>query len=140
MFHDLTAALPLGISDSGVQAPFEHTAYHTAISTHKTYTCGCNLFWSRFDFRPNPGVPIRMAAIDALVDFYIASPSPMPRPVVITINDLDADPLCHRGALRAISPEEIRCAMLFAIARDVARGAPVEDLKAWRCHCLSTAT
>jgi hypothetical protein len=81
-----------------------------------------------------------MAAIDALVDFYFASPSPMPRPVVITINDLDADPLSQRGALRAISPEEIRCAMLFAIARDVARGAPIDDLKAWRCHALSTTT
>jgi hypothetical protein len=104
VFHDLTAALPLGISDSGVQAPFENTAYHTAIHTHNTYTCGVNLFWSRFDFSPNPGVPIRMAAIDTLVDFYLAAPSPMPRPVVITINDLDADPLSHRGALRAISP------------------------------------
>jgi len=140
VFHDLTAALPLGISDSGVQAPFENTAYHTAIRTHNTYTCGCKLFWSRFDFSPNPGVPIRMAAIDALVDFYFASPSPMPRPVVITINDLDADPLSQSGALRAISPEEIRCAMLFAIARDVARGAPIDDLTAWRCHALSTTT
>ena len=125
---------------SGVQAPFENTAYHTAIRTHSTYTCGSNLFWSRFDFSPNPGVPIRMAAIDTLVDFYFAAPSPMPRPVVITINDLDADPLSQRGALRAISPEEIRCAMLFAIARDVARGAPIDDLKAWRCHALSTTT
>ena len=144
VFHDLTAALPLGISDSdkgsGVQAPFEKTAYHTAIRTHNTYTCGSKLFWSRFDFSPNPGVPIRMAAIDTLVDFYFAAPSPMPRPVVITINDLDADPLSQRGALRAISPEEIRCAMLFAIARDVARGAPIDDLKARRCHALSTTT
>ena len=30
--------------------------------------------------------------------------------------------------------------MLFAVARDVARGAPIEDLKAWRCHALSTTT
>ena len=30
--------------------------------------------------------------------------------------------------------------MLFAIARDVARGAPIDDLKAWRCHALSTTT
>ena len=54
----------------------------------------------------------------------LMAPSPMPRPVVITINDLGADPLSQRGALRAISPEEIRCAMLFAIAREVARGDP----------------
>jgi len=39
---------------TGVQAPFENTAYHTAIRTHNTYTCGSNLFWSRFDFSPNP--------------------------------------------------------------------------------------
>jgi hypothetical protein len=33
VFHDRTVALPLGISDSGVQAPFEKTAYHTEIRT-----------------------------------------------------------------------------------------------------------
>ena len=81
-----------------------------------------------------------MSAIDALTDFYFAKPNPMPRPVVITISDLGSDVQAQRGALRAISPEEIRCAMLFAIARDVARGAPIEDLKAWRCHALSTTT
>ena len=73
-----------------------------------------------------------MAAIDTLVDFYFASLSPMPRPVVITINYPDADPLSQRGALRAISPEEIRCAML---ARGVARGAPIEDLKSMALSC-----
>ena len=57
--------------------------------------------------------------------------------MVITINYPDADPLSQRGALGAISPEEIRCAML---AGGVARGAPIEDLKAWRCHALSTTT
>ena len=54
VFHDLTVALPLGIPDSGVQPPFAKTAYHSAIRTHNTYTCGSNLFWSRFDFSPNP--------------------------------------------------------------------------------------
>ena len=146
VFHEIQSALPLGFTSTdsdagtGVQAPFAKTSYQTSMRTHNTYTCGCNLFWCRFDFSPNPGVPIRMTAIEQLIEFYFAKPGPMPRPVVITINDLGADPLTQRGALRAISPEEIRCAMLFAIARDVARDAPLEDLKAWRCHVLSTTT
>jgi hypothetical protein len=143
VFHDITDALPLNITsdaDSGVQAPFAKSAYQTAMKTHNTYTCGCNLFWSRFDFSPNPGVPIRMTAIDTLMNFYFAKPGPMPRPVIISISDLGTDPLTHRGALHAISPEEIRCAMLFAMARDVTRGAPIDDLKSWRCHALSVTT
>ena len=47
----------------------------------------------------------------------------MPRPMVVTIRDLGSNPPDHRGALRAISPEEIRSAMLFACFRDVTRGA-----------------
>jgi hypothetical protein len=141
VFLDIVDALPLAITgngDSGVQAPFQKAAFNTAIrGPHKTYTCGCNLFWTKMDFSPTPGVPVRMPALDALVDFYFATPSPMPRPVVVAITDPNSNPLDHRGALHAISPEELRCAMLFAIARDVARGAPEDDLKAWRCHVLS---
>ena len=143
LFFDIVHALPLDITgdlDSGVQAPFQESAYRTAMTTHNTYTCGCNLFWTRFDFSPNPGVPVRMTAIDTLMSFYFSTPSPMPRPVVISIKDKGINPLTQRGILRAISPEEIRCAMLFAIARDIERGAPDGDLSAWRCHVLSTTT
>ena len=145
VFREIQSALPLGSnsdsdSGSGVHAPFTNAAYWTAMCTHNTYTCSCNLFWCRFDFTPNPGVPIRMTAINQLVDFYFAKPGPMPCPVVITMNDLETDPLTQRGALRAISPEEIRFAMLFAIARDVARCAPVDDLNAWRRYVLSATT
>ena len=90
VFHEIQSALPLGFtstdsdSGTGVQAPFAKTSYQTSMRTHNTYTCGCNLFWCRFDFSPNPGVPIRMTAIEQLIEFYFAKPGPMPRPVVIT--------------------------------------------------------
>ena len=70
--------------------------------------------------------------------FYFETPSAMPRPVVISVTDLDSNPLSQRGALQAISPEELRCAMLFAMARDVTNGADdKETLTTWRRHALS---
>jgi len=143
LFHDITQALPLTLNvasdaSTGVQEPYQKSAYDAAMRTHGTYTCGGNLFWCKFAFSPSPGVPTRMSAIDSLVAFYFAQPSPMPRPAVISVSDLGSDPLDQRGELRSISPEEIRCAMLFAIARDVARGAPPDVLNKWRCHALST--
>jgi hypothetical protein len=126
VLHEIQSALPLGFtstdsdSSTGVQAPFAKTSYQTAMHTQSTYTCGCNLFWCRFDFSPIPGVTIRMTAIEQLIEFYFAKPNPMPRPMVATIMDLDSNPMDHRGALRAINPDEILCSMLFASARDVA--------------------
>ena len=61
----------------------------------------------------------------------------MLQPIVVSVTDPAFNALEHRGALQAISPEELRCAMLFAIARDVARGAPEDDLREWRIHALS---
>ncbi len=106
-FTDIAHTLPhdiTGDTDSGVQAPFQEAAYMTAMTMHNTYTCGYDLFWNRFDFSPNPGAPVRMTAIDTLMSFYFSTPSPMPRPVVISIKDQSTNPLAQRGMLRAVSP------------------------------------
>ena len=139
LFADIIEALPLGMGEgeSGCQAPFERTAFGTTLKARGTYTCGGNMFWTKWGFTATPGIPIRESSIDHLVDHYFAKPCAMRQPIVITIRDPNFNPLDHRGALHAISPEEIRCAMLFAIARDVGRNAPEEDLKEWRCHVLS---
>ena len=140
VFVDVLEALPLAVGnseDSGAQAPFHKNSYQTAMKVHGSYTCGGDVFWTKFDFTPTPGVPIRISAIETLMSFYFETPSVMPRPVVVSVTDLDANPLSQRGALQAISPEELRCAMLFAIARDVANGAGKEALNAWRRNALS---
>ena len=141
MFADIVQALPLGVGEgeSGCQAPFETTTFFNTLKARGTYTCGGNMFWTKWGFTATPGIPIRESSIDHLMEHYFAKPCAMQHSIVVTIRDPSANPLDHRGALHAISPEEMRCAMLFAIARDVGRNAPEEDLKEWRCHALSVS-
>ena len=51
------------------------------------------------------------------MEFYFTHTGSMPRPTVVTVSDLGSNPITvvHRGTLRAISPDEIWCAMLFAL-------------------------
>ncbi len=46
-----------------------------------------------------------MTAIDSVTDLYFTKPNPMPRPLVATIMDLVSNPMEHRCALRANTPE-----------------------------------
>ena len=100
LFADIVEALPLGMGEgeSGCQAPFERTAFGTTLKARGTYTCGGNMFWTKWGFTATPGIPIRESSIDHLVDHYFAKPCAMRQPIVITIKDPSANPLDHRGA------------------------------------------
>ena len=64
----------------------------------------------------------------------------MPHNVSISLKEGER-PLDKRGALCAISPEEVRHAMMAAIARDISNGVESEVLEEWRRKVLSrTAT
>ena len=143
VFHNIVDASPLGIksgdSDSGVQSPFAKPAFTAAIAMHGAYTCGCNLFWTDFRFSATPGIPLRENAIDQLVRFYFETPAPMRQPIVVSVLDKETNPAEQKGSLAAISPEEVRLAMLFAIARDVAAGK-TEEIRTWRRVVLSVNT
>jgi hypothetical protein len=46
--------------------------------------------------------------------------------------------LDHKGFLLGLSPEEPRHALIMAIAREIQRGVPEDDLLKWKRLCLST--
>ena len=83
------------------------------------HTCGGHLFWLNLAFSAQPGVPVRQTAVAALRAAYFASPGAMPRPMTIAVLGESGTPDCARGALEAVSPEEMLWAMLHAIADDM---------------------
>jgi hypothetical protein len=71
-----------------------------------------------------------------LVDVYFSTPAAMPHPVCVSLRPGER-PLDKRGALMAINPEEMRHAMMSAIARDIEAGVDTAVLEQWRARVLS---
>lgn len=72
-----------------------------------------------------------------LTDFYFKEPGNKPFPGVVCIGVTDtSSPIAaaQRGWLKGISPEEPRHALVFAIARDLRKGLPLDK---WKILVLS---
>lgn len=139
-FHDIQASDPLPVSadsgEGGVQAPFNQVQFERALSTQGRYIAGCNLFWLNMLFTPTPHVPVRRQAVDSLVEHFFKEPAPIDG---VTVSVFDAIKVAgHKGALEACSPEELRHAALFAMARDV-KAERAEAIATWRRLALSTS-
>lgn len=84
-----------------------------------------------------PNLHSSIAKIDYLVKFYFLKPARFPETIHVAVNDTSCPSnRDHRGWLRAISPEEIRHAMMKAAARDVRAKLPMDE---WR-FCMLTTT
>jgi len=87
-------------------------------------------------YTPTPGIPTRSDTIPDLMDCYFRSPATMPHNILISLREGE-QPLEKRGSLCAISPEEVRHAMMAAIARDIEGGIETEVLEEWRRKVLN---
>ena len=130
--------MPLSTRDFGVQHPFSDEGFSAAMlrdSSDTCHTAGINLFWCDGMFTPTPGIPVRTETIPDVVECYFKVPAAMPHNIIISLKE------DKRGALCAISPEEVRHAMMAAIARDISDGVVSGVLEEWRRKVLScTAT
>ena len=138
-FANISQEMPLSIKDLGVQHPFNEEDFGAAMSragSDTSYTAGINLFWCDTMYTPTLGIPTRSDTIPDLMDCYFRSPATMPHNILISLREGER-PLEKRGSLCAISPEEVRHAMMAAIARDIERGIETEVLEEWRRRVLS---
>ena len=100
-----------------------HTQYHPA-QTHQTclrvcVTCKVDYYREYFFNQPQ-------------------SASSFGSPVIIAVTpDLSPDNDANLGNLKAISPEEPRHALIFAIARDIDKGMTDAELEPWKTISLS---
>jgi hypothetical protein len=137
LFSNISQELPLSVADAGTQHPFNNDEFAIAIARDDgSYTAGINLFWCEPLYSPAPSIPIRADTIPDLVDVYFSTPAAIPHPVCISLRPGER-PLDKRGALMAINPEEMRHAMMSAIARDIEAGVDTAVLEQWRARVLS---
>jgi hypothetical protein len=128
--------MPLNIQSCGTQNLFNMEDFKVAIERDTGYTSVINLFWCETLYSPTPGIPIGTETIPDLMDCYFKTPSPMPHTISISLVAGER-PVDKRGALLAINPEEMRHAMMAAIARDIEAGVAFEVLEQWRLKVLS---
>ncbi|CAK0827204.1 unnamed protein product, partial [Prorocentrum cordatum] len=100
--------------------PFNSQEFERAMKATGNYTCGFNLMGVDPHFSATPGIPLKPAAIDHLVQHYFSQPDFVPVIVQIAIPK-GADPaaLGKSGQLKSFTPEEMRMAIYLAIKRDI---------------------
>jgi len=143
LFANISQEMPLSIKDCGMQTPFNDEDFTPAMLRDggaTGYTAGISLFWCDGMFTPTPGIPVRAETVEDVMECYFTEPATMPHTIIISLKAGER-PLDKRGALCAVSPEEMRHAMMAAIARDISNGVESEVLEEWRRKALScTAT
>ena len=141
LFANISQEMPLSIKDCGMPTPFNDEDFTAAMLRDggvTGYTAGINLFWCDGMLTPTPGVHVRQKAVEDIVEIYFTKPASMPHNIIISLQEGEQP---KRGALRAINPEEVRHAMITAIARDISNGVGSGVLEEWRRKALScTAT
>ena len=141
-FSDILEAKPRKIqksggASSGHMAVFNPEEYRVAMEERGHYKAAFNLFGVDMLWSPVPNVPIRKSAVDMLMNTYFKEPTIFPSEVVVIMTDVSKDPETMLGALRAVSPEEIRAACLKRIAQRIRESADIDELEAWKTLVLS---
>lgn len=74
--------------------------------------------------------------VDYLLQYHFKTPTRFPLEIFVAVSQSSSPAnKDHRGWLRAISPEEIRHAIIKAVARDIRAGL---DIAGWRFVFLTT--
>jgi len=141
LFHNIVQEEPRGITnsveDTGFQSVFDSNLYKSAIASG-TYTAGGNMFWVDLRWSATPGVRLRLQAVRQLASTLFKSPTPYPGALHVAVTP-GYQPLIHKGAWNAVSPEELAHAMIFAVADDVQRAPDnIDLLNDWKRCLLST--
>jgi hypothetical protein len=79
--------------------------------------CAGNELWCDFFFTMQPGIPYNRANIMQLSAHSFNEPAKWTGTTIIYVPDLDYDPMQHQGALKALSPEEVRFARILGVAK-----------------------
>ena len=78
-----------------------------------------------------------MARLETLMTTVWKTPETFELPLVVAVASAQDDPMQKKGALRCLTPEELRYSFLLAIERDILAGVPEQTLDEWRVALLS---
>ena len=111
---------------------FDQAEYTAKLAANGEYICEGNLLWVS---DATTGIPVRNSAVlDAMNLQFPDGPAPVQEMIVIAVPSNSFEPLNHRGALEAVSPEEDRIVVLKAVIRDIEDGKKMQQ---WAAHLSS---
>ena len=112
---------PLGVGQGGSAKAFAFSDFKNALDNGGEYVCCANFRWLDWKWNTSPGVPVLRSSVAAFAE----SPYPAPqakfdtRSVVVCVDDVNQNPLEHKGALQAASPQEELLAPIFTLGHAV---------------------
>ena len=113
----------LGIEEGGHIAPITRPVFEMRMKNAREAAGGLSLFAIDLLRSASPGIPINGRAVKHLSDQKFATPKRFPQIVLIGITDPTSNIFDHLGALLSATPLELLHAMIFAVARDIAKGS-----------------
>lgn len=119
------------------QEPYDHDKYMDSMAARQRYEAGFNFMRLQSPYSPTPGVPVIMSRLESLMAHVWQTPETFEMPLVVAMASARDDPMQKKGALRCLTPEELRYSFLFAIERDILAEAPDQTLEAWKAAILS---
>ena len=127
VFEDITTADPVAIAEgegarSGHQSVYQFKEFQTSIMETGHYKCAYNLMAVDFMWSPSPRVPIRRSTIPKLKKHYFSQPTLYPNMITVAVSSAEDDINFLRGDLHAVSPQEVRDALLERIVEAINTG------------------
>ena len=119
------------------QEPYNAKKFADAMHATGKYESAFNFMLLQNPYTATPGIPVLMAKISNVMDHVFKTPCTLDEPLVVILDSATEDPMKALGALKCITPEELRYAFGFSIERDILAEAAVEILEMWKVALLT---
>ena len=140
-FDGLMEKAPLGVGDGGITNAFDYNDFKSALGNGGEYVCCANFRCLDWKWNTSPGVPVLRSSVAAFAEAqYGASKTKLCTiAVVVCAGNVDQNPMEHKGALQAASPQEELLAPIFALGQACrSNNVANSDAEKW-LHWLHTA-
>jgi hypothetical protein len=119
------------------QASYDAKAFKQSMGLTQKYESAFNFMHLQNPWTATPGIPLLMSKITNLMNHEFGGPKTFDDALVVVLDSPTDDPMLFKGSLRTLTPEELRYAFIFAIARDIIAGKPTDVLERWRVAILT---
>ena len=132
---------PLGVGEGGSAAVFDLKEFQSGLANGGEYVCCGNFGWLDWKYSTAPGVPVLRSAVASYADAQFNPKASKFNTLrfMVAVEDPIKNPLEHKGALQAVSPQEEVIAPLFALGQALkSKSIAGSDEQKWR-ECFSSA-
>ena len=126
---------PLGVGHGGSAPVFDLKEFQSALKNGGEYVCCGNFGWLDWKYSTAPGVPVLRSSVAAYAD---AECNPKANKfntlkLTVAVEDPSVNPMEHKGALQAVSPQEEVITPLYALGQALkSKSIAGSDAQQWR--------